>query len=616
MSAIAAFSAQRLSATATLLALRVALAQRGGSPGPTASQEKHPPLDVQRCSSGNGCSQEQLAVVLDANWRQLLAPDGETNCYEAGKWHAMHCPDGANCASSCSLVDLGPADYQSIYGVTGTGDSVHLKYVNPEGSIGSRLYLMEDESSYKMFKLKNKEFAFDVDVSNLPCGLNGALYFVEMPRDGGKGEGYNTAGAKYGTGYCDAQCPKDLHFIGGMANVEGWDSDRQAGTSGSCCSEIDIWEANSVSAAFTGHPCSTVGPQQCSGEECGDSELGARYQGLCDKDGCDFNSWRMGSRGFFGPGMTVDTSRPITVVTQFVTNDGSDYGDLAQIRRFYVQDGQVIDNSMSEVPGVLGSSITDEFCAEQKQAFAATRSRENPEGPFNHFAAKGGMRALGEALDRGMVFVLSLWDDSAASMQWLDASAPQDMPASSAGVSRGPCSSDSGKPEAERAQYPDAHVTFSNIRYGDLGTTTLGVPAPSAGAAAGPGPPAAGQAQQGSGAQTAQTSGGQVTVAQSPQPVAPIAQPVADEGGPLAKLSGLLHHLIGQSSINKVAPYGQASSGSSSLPASLGAFATVAVSAAVVGGAALIVRFRACVFRRADRTLYEHMSDGTELEEE
>jgi len=39
---------------------------------------------------------------------------------------------------------------------------------------------------YQIFKLKNKEFSFDVDVSNMPCGLNGALYFVEMEADGGK----------------------------------------------------------------------------------------------------------------------------------------------------------------------------------------------------------------------------------------------------------------------------------------------------------------------------------------------------------------------------------------------------------------------------------------------
>jgi len=31
-----------------------------------------------------------------------------------------------------------------------------------------------------MFTLLNREFAFDVDVSTMPCGLNGGLYFVQM----------------------------------------------------------------------------------------------------------------------------------------------------------------------------------------------------------------------------------------------------------------------------------------------------------------------------------------------------------------------------------------------------------------------------------------------------
>ena len=35
-----------------------------------------------------------------------------------------------------------------------------------------------------MYKLKNREFVFDVDVSSLPCGVNGAMYFVQMDADG------------------------------------------------------------------------------------------------------------------------------------------------------------------------------------------------------------------------------------------------------------------------------------------------------------------------------------------------------------------------------------------------------------------------------------------------
>jgi cellulose 1,4-beta-cellobiosidase len=73
-----------------------------------------------------------------------------------------------------------------------------------------------------MFTLLNREFSFDVDVSTLPCGLNGALYFVQMQSDGGSAQ-YpgNKAGAKYGTGYCDAQCPHNS-FIWGQANTLNW----------------------------------------------------------------------------------------------------------------------------------------------------------------------------------------------------------------------------------------------------------------------------------------------------------------------------------------------------------------------------------------------------------
>lgn len=69
-------------------------------------------------------------------------------------------------------------------------------------NVGLRTYILEGDN-YKMFKLKNREVSFTVDVSNLPCGTNGAIYLVEMPANGGKAD-TNQAGAKYGTGYCDA----------------------------------------------------------------------------------------------------------------------------------------------------------------------------------------------------------------------------------------------------------------------------------------------------------------------------------------------------------------------------------------------------------------------------
>lgn len=141
---------------------------------------------------------------------------------------------------------------QGTYGVTtdSSAEGIRLNFVTKgqySTNVGSRLYMMADDQHYELFKLRGKEFSVDVDVSKLPCGLNGALYFVEMPGNGDKGIGENAAGAKYGTGYCDAQCPHDVKFIKGEANVEEWNTKTGMGKKGVCCQEMDIWEANSIS---------------------------------------------------------------------------------------------------------------------------------------------------------------------------------------------------------------------------------------------------------------------------------------------------------------------------------------------------------------------------------
>ena len=123
------------------------------------------------------------------------------------------------CASNCALEG---ADYKATYGAVTSGNSLKLAFVTKgtyATNIGSRLYLMDTDTSYQQFSLLNQEFTFDVDVSNLPCGLNGALYFVSMDKDGGMSKyTTNKAGAKYGTGYCDSQCPRDLKFINGQVS--------------------------------------------------------------------------------------------------------------------------------------------------------------------------------------------------------------------------------------------------------------------------------------------------------------------------------------------------------------------------------------------------------------
>jgi len=305
-------------------------------------------------------------------------------------------------------------------------------------------------------------------MSQLPCGLNGALYFVEMSPDGGSGTfPLDKAGAKYGTGYCDAQCPHDLKFINGEANILDWmpnphDKNSGSGRYGTCCTEMDIWEANSRATAYTAHPCTVKGQTRCgNGTDCNCGDGGARYQGVCDKDGCDFNSWRMGNQTFMGmgSGFTVDTTKIMTVVTQFITSNGQDDGDLTEIRRLYVQNGKVIPNSVATNLGQNFNSLSDGMCKTQKGVF----------GDPNDFANKGGMKSAGEAFERGMVLVMSLWDDHEVHMLWLDSQYPSGK--SGPGVSRGPCATDSGDPDQVERDSPHSWVQYANIKFGTIGST-------------------------------------------------------------------------------------------------------------------------------------------------
>ncbi|PIL25014.1 hypothetical protein GSI_12902 [Ganoderma sinense ZZ0214-1] len=443
--------------------LAIAYGQQVG----TLTAETHPKLSVSQCSTGGSCQTLQRSVVLDSNWRWLHETSGSTNCYTGNTWDATICPDPVTCAENCAVDG---ADYSGTYGITTSGNALTLKFVTNgpySTNIGSRVYLLsDDDENYEMFSLKNQEFTFDVDMSQLPCGLNGALYFVEMDQDGGMSRfPNNKAGSKYGTGYCDTQCPHDIKFINGEANILNWTSsanDPNAGSGqyGTCCNEMDVWEANSNGAAVTPHVCSVQGQTRCEGTDCGDGD--ERYDGICDKDGCDFNSWRMGDQTFLGSGLTVDTSSKFTVVTQFMTSDNTTSGTLSEIRRLYVQNGQVIANSKTTIPGMDSfDSITDDFCNAQKTAF----------GDTNSFEKLGGLPTMGEAFDQGMVLVMSVWDDHEANMLWLDSDYPTDANPSSPGVSRGPCATSSGVPATVESQSPGATVVFSNLKFGPIGST-------------------------------------------------------------------------------------------------------------------------------------------------
>jgi len=182
---------------------------------------------------------------------------------------------------------------------------------------------------------------------------------------------------------------------------------------GACCAEMDIWEANMVATAFTPHPAEKAGLNVCMGdEECGRQD-GDRFISPTDRDGCDVNAYRMGDKTFYGPGpeFQVNTQQPFKVVTRFHAPEGT----LTGIEQFYVQNGQEIHHPKH---AALGNTNID----------------------------------------------------IAVNMNWLDAYMGDDS--SAPGALRGPCDLDDGKPDVLREAHPDAGYTVTNIRWGELGSTS------------------------------------------------------------------------------------------------------------------------------------------------
>jgi len=77
---------------------------------------------------------------------------------------------------------------------------------------------------------------------------------------------------------------------------------------------------------------------------------------------------------------------------------------------------------------------------------------------------------MGEQLKK-MVLVLSVWDDQAVSMNWLDSHFPTDADPSSPGVARGRCDPEAGLPATVEKAHPDAYVVYSNIKFGAINST-------------------------------------------------------------------------------------------------------------------------------------------------
>jgi len=201
----------------------------------------------------------------------------------------------------------------------------------------------------------------------------------------------------------------------------------------------------------------------------------------------------MGNTDFYGKGLTVDTSKKFTVVSQFTPD---------KLTMFFLQDGKKIEMPAPKWEGIPqdNGDLTPAFCSNAPAAF----------GDRDRFEEVGGFSQLNAALQVPMVLVMSIWDDVSlpflqpqhpkahmctyspgplpphtkrrekkrktdihkhySNMLWLDSIYPPEKEGEP-GAARGPCSQDSGVPSEVEAEFPNAKVIYSNIRFGPIGST-------------------------------------------------------------------------------------------------------------------------------------------------
>jgi len=155
--------------------------------------------------------------------------------------------------------------------------------------------LMEN---YYNFTLLDKELSYDIDLGNVGCSCNAALFHVTMP-------GYNPDGTiargNENPYYCDA------NQVGGV-----W------------CWEHDTIEGNKYTMATTPHTCNQAPGQYIDG---------------CDRGGCGVNAWTIDEEGMCpSDKCSIDTRKPFRHHQRFEANWK---GKLVRIVNRLSQDGNL-----------------------------------------------------------------------------------------------------------------------------------------------------------------------------------------------------------------------------------------------------------------------------------
>jgi len=182
-------------------------------------------------------------------------------------------PNGTVPMSMANIGTVNVAGFGQVHVITPSPQNCEMANNGFRLHGGGQAYFTEggsdigsDPYMYWQTNLANQVFSYDIDVSNVGCKCNAAMYWVNMP--GYSGE--SPEPAEWGIYYCDAN------------NVNGnW------------CPEYDTFEGNDQTMNVAIHTCDFVPPLDYSS---------------CDRGGCGTNACE-GIGGQYGRGRTIDTSR-------------------------------------------------------------------------------------------------------------------------------------------------------------------------------------------------------------------------------------------------------------------------------------------------------------------
>jgi len=165
-------------------------------------------------------------------------------------------------------------------GFNGNASGGHLELHHDSGH--SIMETCEDwnPNRFRLFHLLGKTLSFNVDLSQVGCNCNIALYLIHGPARDWSGNP------------SQGGCPRSPYYC---------DANRVCGQ---WCPEVDVMEANKHVFQATPHRC--------------DEPSATGHYSNCDRRGCQQSTRSLGDKAYGpGPQFTIDTRRPFTVQTTF-----------------------------------------------------------------------------------------------------------------------------------------------------------------------------------------------------------------------------------------------------------------------------------------------------------